>query len=67
MVLDIARSTKFGTEAKAEIASAIKAAFDNKCLPDLENGAMAFSPARDPRHVGLPVLSIKDATTTVQH
>jgi hypothetical protein len=28
--------------SKAEIVSAIKAAFDNKQLPDLENGAMAF-------------------------
>jgi hypothetical protein len=29
--------------SKAEIVSAIKAAFANKQLPDLENGAMAFS------------------------
>jgi hypothetical protein len=28
--------------SKAEIVSALKAAFDNKQLPDLENGAMAF-------------------------
>ena len=28
--------------SKAEIVSAVKAAFDNKQLPDLENGAVAF-------------------------
>jgi len=28
--------------SKAEIVSAIKATFDNKQLPDLESGAMAF-------------------------
>lgn len=66
-IADLRTRMVMAGHSKAEIASAIKAAFDNKCLPDLENGAMAFSPARDPRHVGLPVLSIKDATTTVQH
>jgi hypothetical protein len=28
--------------SEAEVVSAVKAAFDNKQLPDLENGAMAF-------------------------
>jgi hypothetical protein len=36
------RMVMAGFYSKAEIVSALKTAFDNKQLPDLENGAMAF-------------------------
>src|SRR5262245_10293432 len=41
-IADLRTRMVMAGHSKAEIVSAIKAAFDNKQLPDLENGAMAF-------------------------
>ena len=41
-IADLRTRIVLAGHSRAEIASAIKAAFDNKQLPDLENGAMAF-------------------------
>ena len=41
-IADLRTRMVMAGHSKAEIVSAIKTAFDNKQLPDLENGAMAF-------------------------
>jgi hypothetical protein len=41
-IADLRTRMVMAVHSKAEIVSAVKAAFDNKQLPDLENGAMAF-------------------------
>jgi hypothetical protein len=54
--------------SKAQIVSAIKAAFEKKQLPDLENGAMAFMMAKS-AYLGvtqprLAMQKIKDVLTS---
>jgi hypothetical protein len=41
-IADLRTRMVMAGHSKAEIVSAMKAAFDNKQLPDLDNGAMAF-------------------------
>jgi hypothetical protein len=41
-IADLRTRMVMAGHSKAEIVSAVKVAFDNKQLPDLENGAMAF-------------------------
>jgi hypothetical protein len=41
-IADLRTKRVMAGRSKAEIVSALKAAFDKKQLPDLENGAMAF-------------------------
>jgi hypothetical protein len=41
-IADLRTRMVMAGHSKAEIVSAVKAAFDNKQLPDLENGGMAF-------------------------
>jgi len=41
-IADLRTRMVMAGRSRAEIVSAVKAAFDNKQLPDLENGATAF-------------------------